>query len=225
MDWTVGYSADMKNNQKGFTLVELLIATTIFSTMMLLATAGILQIGKIYYKGFMVTKTQEATRIIVDDISRNIQTGAKAKVERSSPGTYQAVCVGLVRYSYTLDVQLGPVVPASKHVVWVDRIQENMTVPGGQFCPSVDLSSATPADYRTDSIATRGRELMGTNMRLINFEIEPSATSSQPVHIKVKVVYGEPDLSPPPDYLCAPTEQGGQFCAVAELETFVKPRL
>ena len=52
------------SGQKGFTVLELMIATTVFSVMLLLTTTGMIQIGKVYYKGLVTAKTQDTVRSI-----------------------------------------------------------------------------------------------------------------------------------------------------------------
>ncbi len=201
--------------QNGFTLVELLIATSIFAIMMLIATSAILHIGKIYYKGAVVSRTQDTSRAIIEDISRNIQTGGN-KTITSAPG---AVCVGYVRYSFVLNTQLtlsGPLgAGQARHVLWVDRILD--TVP----CQTANM--VNPATDANRNTSFTGRELIGANMRLTNFDVAPPPTSARPVRLFVKIVYGDFDLSP--GNTCISSRFGGQFCATSEITTFVKSRL
>ena len=62
-------------SEKGFTLLELMIATTIFSTILLLLTFGLLNIGKGYYKGKNTVRTQEVARRVMDEITQAIRYG------------------------------------------------------------------------------------------------------------------------------------------------------
>src|SRR5437667_5654433 len=57
----------------GFTIIELMIATVIFSVVLLLITAGIMQVARVYYKGVTEANTQSTARSIVDTISQAIQ--------------------------------------------------------------------------------------------------------------------------------------------------------
>ncbi len=54
----------------GFTIIELLIATTIFSVVLLLAASGLLYIGRLYYKGLTSSATQEAARNIMQELTQ-----------------------------------------------------------------------------------------------------------------------------------------------------------
>lgn len=59
-------------NTAGFTIVELMIATVVFSVILILITTGIIQIGKAYYKGIIGSRTQETARKITDEVGRSI---------------------------------------------------------------------------------------------------------------------------------------------------------
>lgn len=60
-------------NSKGFTIIELLIATVIFSVILLVITGAIVQFGRIYYKGIVQSRTQERARAITDSVAKNLQ--------------------------------------------------------------------------------------------------------------------------------------------------------
>lgn len=68
----------LRDNQRGFTLLELMIATTIFSSILLLLTFGLINIGKSYYKGRNTARTQELARRVMDEISQSIRFGDRA---------------------------------------------------------------------------------------------------------------------------------------------------
>lgn len=61
------------NSQRGFTIVELMISTVIFSLILLGASAAIVQIGKKYSKGITYARTQEVARSTVDEIAQSLQ--------------------------------------------------------------------------------------------------------------------------------------------------------
>lgn len=214
-------------SQKGFTLVELLIATAVFSTMLLLATSGLIQIGRVYYKGITTTKTQETARSIVAEISDAVQVGSNTNIATNAtpgPNGEQAFCVGNIRYSYVLNRQVNAqnnLPLQGRHAVWLDLIRQ------GSACTAPDLTAATPQDGSTDVTAaslSKRRELLATNMRVSQFSItQPVALSPNLVNISINIIYGDQDLSPGGQ--CLPNRQGGQFCAQSGLSVFVKKRL
>lgn len=215
---------NIKSN-KGFTILELIIATTIFSIMLLLASAGIVAIGKIYYKGITTSRTQEASRAIVDNIFQNFQTGKSNTLAYSFAApdpdnpvfpTEGSICIGPMRYTYSIGRQINA---ENAHALWVDRIR-------GTACTQPSLNAATPADAETDTSA-EGRfaqkELLAENMRLANFQVM-SVPGTSLYTVQIRVIYGALDLSPDNEF-CLPTSQGGEFCAVSSINTFVKTRL
>ncbi len=60
-------------NKKGFTIVELMIATVVFTLVLLMASAAIIEVGKKYYKGITYARTQEVARSVVEEISQSLQ--------------------------------------------------------------------------------------------------------------------------------------------------------
>ena len=90
--------------QRGFTVVELMIATGVFSMLLVVILTAVTRIGRMYYKGLTTARTQEVARIVLDDIAQQIQYsggGADGSVVTSQTSTSpvtKAVCVGKERY-------------------------------------------------------------------------------------------------------------------------------
>src|SRR5665213_1030907 len=102
-------ATDPRNN-RGFTIIELLIATAVFSLVLLGALSGFLQTGRLFYKGVSLTQTQATAKQILDDVSTNIMNTGASKIASSPAGSsYSYYCVGTVRYTYnpTIPVQLA----------------------------------------------------------------------------------------------------------------------
>jgi prepilin-type N-terminal cleavage/methylation domain-containing protein len=89
----------LKNNkQLGFTIVELMIATLVFSVIMLISLAAFIQINRLYTKGLSIAKTQEAVRNVISELSNRMQYSAD---DPYSNGNY--VCIGTKKYSFSLN--------------------------------------------------------------------------------------------------------------------------
>src|SRR5689334_15673116 len=88
-------------SQSGFTIVELLIATAVFSLVLLVVTAGIIRMGQAYYKGITMSRIQETTRTVSQEVTSSIQLAAGKRRNGSItiPNAKQ-FCVGDVRYTY-----------------------------------------------------------------------------------------------------------------------------
>src|SRR5581483_9172525 len=62
-----------KYNSKGFTITELVIATAVFSVVLMLGVVGFVQIGKQFYKGVSVSQTRDIASQIMNAITSDIR--------------------------------------------------------------------------------------------------------------------------------------------------------
>lgn len=228
-----------KFNAKGFTLVELMIATAVFSIIMMVCLAVFLQIGRMYYKGVTYAKAQETSRSILEDISQNIQYGSENPYVDCIDGAGACggrvwFCVGDKRYTLTRKKELvdsAPVASQSLHV-----LQREAGYKGGGLsnCPS----PANPL-YPVSANAT---ELVPRGVQISRFGISKTfPTSNTTWDIGLRVVVGDsvssdvmeaytpsvPTISDgtgPIDVRCK-AGPGTQFCAESELSTTVTKRL
>ena len=94
------------HHRKGFTIVELMIATSVFSVVIVLGLYAFIQINRYYTKGVNIVRTQEATRNLVADIGNQFQltSGTYQQLTSGSlPNGYDGVCVGNKAYIYKLN--------------------------------------------------------------------------------------------------------------------------
>lgn len=93
----------------GFTLVELLLAMALFSFMLSILSLGFLQIGRIYQSGVASRSTQQTSRAIMEDISREVR-GASTILVPVDSSTDNELCLQtnsqIVRYQRTTDDSL-----------------------------------------------------------------------------------------------------------------------
>lgn len=239
----IHFTRTSHSKQAGFTLIELMIAISVLSLVLLLTTMGIVRIGEAYYKGITQANTQQAARTLIDSVSQNIQFTNFSGLQQSTAtlpsskygGSFEvrAVCIGLQRYSYVIDYQLSGLTdatsgnpPTSKHVLWKD-------VTPDFSCQPLDVgevdNSGAPIGIPTVSVqGANGAELIGENMRLTRFNV--TGTGSLYV-IEVTIMYGDNDLidktGAPADWQCKPRAGliGASFCAKSELTTTVAKRL
>jgi len=87
------------NNEAGFTLIELLMAMTVFSFMLLIVTAGFLQVVRIQQSGIASRTTQQNARLVLDQLMKDVRSGATA----SAGGTVQLGYLCLAKGSQTLE--------------------------------------------------------------------------------------------------------------------------
>lgn len=217
----------------GFTIMELMIATVVFSVVLLLVTAGILQISRVYYKGLTESSTQNTARNIIDTIAQGIQfSGSEVGLtDGTTPGQDYSFCIGNKQYTYRLGSQVMNN-PSSSDQSWHALVETRIS--GNGSCSGLAAQSLNQQ-------TVNGRDLVGQRMRLAKFSIERLAADSDDrrYRVTVRVVYGDADLlrSPKnpsfpveqaamePDATCQSVRAGTQFCAVSELSTVVVKRV
>lgn len=209
----------IKTKNSGFTIVELMIATAVFSFVLLVTSAGVIAIGRNYYKAITSNTVQTAARSVMDDVSRSLQFSQVSSISAlltnpdGTPATVKARCFGSDRYTYVINQQ----VKSGNHALYRDKR------------PS--LSSCTPGGF------TGGVELLGPNMRLLQFDV----SNANPFQITIGLAYGDNDLLSTYNNQGNPlggvitdgqaagttckTVAGNQFCAISKLESSVTSRV
>jgi type II secretory pathway pseudopilin PulG len=220
------YCANRQKSQRngmGFTIIELLIATMVFSAVLMLITFGVIRFNQAYYKGIVETNTQNTARLVLENVGQAIQfSGESVTSPIGSSGSSKGFCVGDQRYSYILGWQLvdgsaSATLHQTKHVL----VQDAPGLCGGLNAQNVQGGSVN------------GTEMLGPKMRLSKLSVTPVA-GTQLYNIDVRVVYGDDDLLRSPsgaspaataqDAICK-SQAGSQFCAVSELSTVVQKRI
>jgi prepilin-type N-terminal cleavage/methylation domain-containing protein len=220
----------MKKNQKAFTIVELLIATSVFSLVLLTALAGFMQIGRLFYKGVSTTATQNAAKQIIQDISGAVQNAPSTP--SSGSGKYSYFCVGSTRYTYNLGHQIDLSKPADYTPPKSATLPAGTgnfglikdTLPGPSACatPCWPQASCKIGElvFQKDMI-----ELMGQNMRLSLFNISSKPSVGPDFYdISLTIAYGDDTLLNNPSSTtptCIDNIPGGQFCSVTTLSSGV----
>lgn len=235
--------------EAGFTIIELMIATSVLSVILVLVTILMMSIGNLYYKGVNQARTQDSVRSISDELSQHLQLSSQPPapsdsndaVNKFSNLVVHAYCIDTTRYSYVTGIMVDTSLGGSsllRHVLWRD------TVPSGATCTAADLTSTNPSSGTGGS---NGSELIAPRSRLTQFcigTISPTnhlcvTDTDSPYSVEVGVAYGSGDLlnyaSPSslddvknnlnfPDALCK-GGTGDRFCATAYLDTTVVKRL
>ncbi len=226
------------SSEKGFTIIELMFATLVFSIVLLMCLNALVQMGRLYYKGVTTADTQSTARAVLDEISQAIQFSPVNVVPPSrvvgpdvavSGGSATAnadgyFCVGTTKYSYVMDRELSnnPSTPVStykqvRHVLWAEVVPTCQT-------------GLTPAPLDSTTPSAGGRELLGANMRITRLAMTKISADNSTWSIQLTVMYGDEDLLTvyPEDTtrkVCKSGQAGTQFCALSELSTIVKRRV
>lgn len=209
--------------QRGFTIVELMIATIVFSVIMLVAAGTVVRFTTSFQRGLTQTTTQNTARSVVDTLSQSLQFYGD---DYSNLGN--GYCIGSTSYSYVLGRQLSE--SGQRHVLMEQK--DGLPMGCGSTAQNLAANPANPA----------GQELLAPDMRLARLSITPRSDGL--FDLTVKVVYGDDDL------LCSPTvgncnsgnpltpaqlqsnsdlqckgRKGSQFCAVSEITTTIQRRV
>lgn len=138
----------LRHAQCGFTIVELMIATSVFSVILLISTVALIQVNRYYQKGVTSNNTQETTRNVLEDMSGAAEF-ATADPQGPFPlgGGRQAYCIDNIRYTFILNSQVSDTINPAKHqnyhALWKDDTggagcsasPPNLSIPnpGGQW--------------------------------------------------------------------------------------------
>lgn len=198
------------NNQAGFTIVELMIATMVFSVILVVITMGVMYFTHSYYKGVYATMTQNAARDISDSVTQAVQFGT------GEPDTYidtgdtslSHFCAG----GYVFVFKLGE-----------EYIAGNGST--GMYMQPMSGSCDNSAADNTPTTTAKRRQLLGNHMRVAYLNFEGNAGLYT---LDLKVAYGGWDLLSDPSGKGAELQcnlgTGSQYCAVARYTTSVSPR-
>jgi len=213
MKYRYGIKPNWRRSMAGFTLVELMISTGVFSVVLLICTTAVLVIGQDFHKAAIASLTQNTSRNIIDNITRELQYN-KGEYRIGFSDTVPvriAICIGTVRYSYLLDYELvdgtfDSAKQQSPHVLWRDEAAD-------PACSPLDVTGALTGGKELMSLHTRLRELTGLN-------ITPVPGTHTLYNIDVSVIYGDKDVITAANN-CVSSRSGGAFCGLSELHTAV----
>ena len=203
----------------GFTILELLVASTVFAIILLVVATGVIRFTDSYYKGITESKTQSASREIMNEISQSIQFGKSFSSLTGASGV-QGICTDNTLYSY----KVGQQVTDSSPNAGLNQDYHGLVVSTGGAC-----AGATPSLPNGSALPANSRELLGQHMRLSSLTV---TNSGDLYTIRVRVIYGDNDLLTP--VVTGSTNwalekcssgPGTQFCAVSDLNTTVQRRL
>lgn len=200
-------------HSKGFTIIELMIATLVFSTVLLLCATGLISVARMYQKGNTSRATQETARSVIDQIKNDFEL-SNGSFARINAGNF---CIGSNLYSFSTDLSVDTKTNSNGtgHALVLSQ-------------PPSGCSSASPAPASLDvAFQTAGaRELLGPNMRVAKLEVlgYPDDNNPTSISIKLNVVAGDVDLLTTAKNGCK-GGAGQEYCAGSVLETYATKRL
>ena len=209
-------------SSKGFTLVELMLATTFFSFVMLFTVLGFMQINRTYHRGVLQKDIQNATRVVVEDIADQIRSASAGSisVERVTDGdSNYRLCIGSVRYGFsqhigttssdnTFHYEIFNTPPPDNSVMFLAR----------------DPDPSHACDSPIDRFSAGTVSLLDLNLLVQYIDLEQIGTTNT---YRLTVVISTDDLTDFETFgLDAKCRVGAsdQFCFVSKLETAITTR-
>ena len=219
-----------RSKQKGFTIVELLIATTVFSIIMLTALTGFLEIGRLFYKGVSATNTQTIANQVSQDILGNFTTAGNVSGPNSGNG-YTYYCIGNTRYTYDIGYEVSSsaspnhAAPAGGNGSSGGNFGLLRDVMPGSSACGAPCNDQVPTSCPTSTVKFNNpTELLGDKMRIDAFSVQPGSSTPNFYNLSIVIAYGDDDRlayttpNDPSTVYCA-GNSSNQFCAVSQITT------
>ena len=191
-----------------------MIATLVFSTVLLLCATGLITIGRHYQKGITSRQTQEAARNLADQIKNDfVFGGGDFKKLLGGTGGVEAFCIGDNVYVYQKDVPVS--LTPETHALLLKRPNTG--------CPA-DASALTM------TMTDNAKEFLGSRMSLGEFKVDgivaPGTARVTSISISINVVAGESDLLTASGLGRSCKGGAGQeFCASSTIVSYATRRL
>lgn len=216
-----------QKSSAGFTIVELMIALSVLSLILLISSMVLIKIGSLYTKGVNAATLQNTARTIQDDVTASIKfNGSSPNIPPAASlghDSYKAYCIGNTRYTFITGSELGhdQAKPSGSqdtaHVLWRDTLNSPTS------CAPYDFNkSDTQNNSKSD-----GYEMAAQHTRLTKFSIAQLPGSSSAYVVDVWMAYGDSDLvqlGGGGHYICK-GGTGTQFCSISELSSTIIKRL
>jgi len=246
----------MKNNQqRGFTIVELLVAMAVFQVILMITLAGYMQISRFYQKSINTARLHQISNDIVNEVSRSIQNsggmvagdlsnnlnisgGAQNKTDAQavvipvndivlSGNSFHVVCIDTARYLYRADV----IEPGNETALLTAN-------PGLHAFIADTLPTAAACSSAAFPNSGSYRVILGKNMSVHSFGVSGAATSAL-YNVWINTAFtsdmNDLDLSAfslssggvptPGSYISCRGGSGSQYCAVSNVSTTVARRI
>lgn len=198
---------------KGFTLIELILAMAFFSFVLLFVVTGFIQINRSYTRGITVKEVQTTARELMETITTTIRNAEANSVEtyNSIPGRLR-LCVGTTRIGW------------------------NMPDAGGNFTSETYTDTGSPITIvKTETGACTAGITQNTNSRALvqddivvqHLNVTRLGTSNS---FRVTLVISTDGRTNPTDFSAfgvnatCEIRTGDQFCDIARLDTVVTAR-
>lgn len=228
------------HNQRGFTIVELMVAMAFIAVLLLAIAGAVMQVGAIYNRGVTMKSVNQAGRVVIEDMKRSLSESGPLAIEyipQSPDGTNTIggrLCTGVYSYVWNIGVHINPDDPASQQNRYEGAADENKQLRLAKIADSSKIYCAGDADRPVD--ATKATELLSGgavstgdsqtitgNLAVQHFHIErlTNNLSTGAALYSIAIVISDADSESinTVDNSCRPpsdNESNQQYCAVNE---------
>lgn len=209
----------MKNNQRGFTLVELNLALIFVAILMLAIAVTTLNVSKIYQKGVTLKTVNQAGREVMDQFNRDIATADLGALTFNQVSGVGRLCLGSVSYVYNTTAVTNPVKDSSNKAVGLARINDQ----GGLWCKK-NISGAYPMAIDASMQYT---ELLPTDfipLAIYTLSAKTLASDTQQGLVQIDMTLGTNEKDTVSGDVCQPPTSNTadfDYCAVRKFSTVV----
>ena len=226
------------NNQKGFTLIELMLAMGFISFLLIAIAMTVIQIGNIYNRGLILKEINQVGRSIDDELKRSISQSSPFAVDQITPTNYQIIkdgsnitggrlCLGQYSYiwNYGKYIQSGPEIKNRYTSGGSDIRFVKISDPGASYC--VDKTK----NIDDNPTSTKPVELLNpgqSNLAIQSFSITSSSSdekTKQQLYNIVFLIGTNNQQALKNNTSCKPPSELGSdfnFCAINEFKITVR---
>ena len=210
---------------KGFTLVELMLALAFVGFVMIFAITTIIQVMTTYNKGLAVKEINQTARAITEDMSRIIRAASRYSVTTSPltdpSGSKARVCFNGVSYVWNFTNSSANTYTDNSRISFarVNDPGSSLCVPSAGVYPQVDRTKAT--ELLTDRVWVHQLTVtptVGGGFYDIFMQLSTADDTASPA-----LTYDMSNPDPLKRVMCK-GGSSGQFCSVANFSTTVNAR-
>jgi prepilin-type N-terminal cleavage/methylation domain-containing protein len=194
-----------KNNQSGFTIVELMISTAVFAVILLVAVLMITKSLDAYYKVSVDTSVSSTLQAVNSTVEQDMQSQDSTVLPQGS----DYLCTSDEEFIYNLGKEMPTEVSSLPQPYALYEF------------PIANLAQCdtTPELAPFPSAIASGQSLLGTHYRLLAFNVTPVNLLDEPAewNVDIKIAYssggvngaGDDLLCSPSIGVSPPTQRGG----------------
>lgn len=217
-------------NQKGFTLIELMLSMTFIAVLLVAIALTTIQISTIYTKGITLREVNQVGRTVSEELQRNIASSApfaleSRYIERDGGGR---LCLG--KYSYAWNYGKAIRGGAGAPIV-VNKYTDNSAVnfvkvsdPGASLCSDEDMELKIQKDKAGDLLSSGDRDLVIHDFTIA--ETKRDDQIGQALYaISMRIGTNDREQLTTNDTSCRPPSEGvgnEAYCAVNQLDIIAR---